>query len=276
MDDTAWRATGREPRGERAVERRPALKAERACPCVRPAYTAPAMPLFLALLACTGTKPIVTDTAHDTDGPDTDDTGDGPLGDPSLVCQVEMVCPDGVEDEPKHACDLRIVSGDGAGVYDAMAMVEIAGAPRRSSPSPPTRWSCTPRPPTCSRRVPRGATSTAPHPPPTAGSARASTTPPGPAALRRSGTATTPPRRSTMETWGVATRPPPGSARPSRSTIPPPCASSSSASSATTPPSSGSTAPRSCAPTSRPTPTRATGRSPPCRTSSRPSGPIGR
>lgn len=103
------------------------------------------MVTLLTLLACTGTKPIVLDTADDTDvadtdtdsDSDTDDTGDGPLGDPALLCQIELSCPDGIEDEPKRACDLRIVSGDGAGVYDAMAMVEIRGRSSAHFVKPP-------------------------------------------------------------------------------------------------------------------------------------------
>ncbi len=96
------------------------------------------MRLLLALLACDPSKPVVDgpDTAADDTAP-TDDTGDGPVGDPALLCQVDLRCPDGLEDEPKQACDLTVVSGDGAGVYDAMAMVEIRGRSSKYFPKPP-------------------------------------------------------------------------------------------------------------------------------------------
>lgn len=97
------------------------------------------MGLLLALLACETTGPGVVGSGDDTaaeDDPEVD-TGDGPVGDPSLLCQVEMSCPAGVADEPKMPCDLEIVSGDGVGVYDAMAMVEIRGRSSATFPKPP-------------------------------------------------------------------------------------------------------------------------------------------
>lgn len=96
------------------------------------------MLLLLALSGC-GPGEIHTgetgpDTTWDTSVPD---APDGPLGDPTLLCQASLQCPSGLHDEPKYPCDFTIVSGDGESVYDAMAMVEIRGRSSASFPKPP-------------------------------------------------------------------------------------------------------------------------------------------
>lgn len=91
------------------------------------------------LLLALGCEP---DEPKDSHGPlfdsgDTWDTPEGPLGDPSLTCQLALTCPEGVEDEPKHPCDLTITDGTGELLYDADAMVEIRGRSSADFPKPP-------------------------------------------------------------------------------------------------------------------------------------------
>ena len=92
--------------------------------------------MLLLLLGCE-TDPPKKDGGPLFDSGDTWDTPTGPLGDPSLLCQVALTCPDGMEDEPKQPCDLAITDGTGERLYDAMAMVEIRGRSSASFPKPP-------------------------------------------------------------------------------------------------------------------------------------------
>ena len=92
----------------------------------------------------------VGDTSSDSDGDtsdiievlpgdtsDTSDTSPGGLGDPGRVCQAALTCAEAIADDPKRPCAFTVVSGDGAPVYDGMALVEKRGRSSVAFPKSP-------------------------------------------------------------------------------------------------------------------------------------------